>query len=146
MLAKGAVVVCSGGGGIPVAHTDEPVPAGRRLVGVEAVIDKDMASALLAADLGADVLAIITDVDAVYFDWGTREQRAIRRASPAQLAGSEFAAGSMGPKVVAACAFAEKTGGRSVIGSIADAGRLVAGQAGTVVSVDADAVDVGQKP
>jgi carbamate kinase len=141
MLAKGAVVVCSGGGGIPVAYTDERVPAGRRLVGVEAVIDKDMASALLAADLGADVLAIITDVDAVYLDWGAPEQRAIRKAAPAQLAESQFAAGSMGPKVAAACAFAQQTGRRSVIGSIADAVRLVSGEAGTVVSTDALGVD-----
>ena len=143
LLGNGAVVVCSGGGGIPVAYTEEAVPGGRRLVGVEAVIDKDMASALLAADLGADVLAIITDVDAVYLDWGTPNQRAIRSAAPEQLAGGEFAAGSMGPKVAAACEFAQRTGGRSVIGSIADAARLVSGEAGTVVSADAGALEAG---
>jgi hypothetical protein len=79
------------------------VPAGRQLVGVEAVIDKDLASALLAKDIGANALAIVTDVDAVYDGWGTPEQRAIRRATPEALSGSEFAAGSMGPKVRAAC-------------------------------------------
>ena len=69
MLEKGCVVICAGGGGIPVMYTDEPAPAGRRLVGVEAVIDKDLASAMLAAALGADALVIVTDVDAVYTDW-----------------------------------------------------------------------------
>ena len=81
LLEHGCVVICAGGGGIPVMYTDEPAPAGRRLVGVEAVIDKDLASALLAADLDADVLVIVTDVDAVYDGWGTPEQRAIRRAT-----------------------------------------------------------------
>ena len=85
LLERGCVVICAGGGGIPVMYTDEPVPAGRQLVGVEAVIDKDLASALLAKDLRADALAIVTDVDAVYDDWGTPEQRAIRRATPEAL-------------------------------------------------------------
>ena len=85
LLESGCVVICAGGGGIPITYTDEPVPAGRRLVGVEAVIDKDLASALLATDLGADVLAIVTDVDAVYSGWGTPEQRAIRRATPSRF-------------------------------------------------------------
>jgi carbamate kinase len=79
LLERGCVVVCAGGGGIPVMYTDDPAPAGRTLVGVEAVIDKDLASALLARDLHADALAIVTDVDAVYADWGTPQQRAIRR-------------------------------------------------------------------
>jgi carbamate kinase len=140
LLASGAVVICAGGGGIPTKYTDEPAPAGRRLVGVEAVIDKDLASALLAIDLDADVLAIVTDVDAVYEGWGTPEQRAIRRATPASLAGSEFAAGSMGPKVRAACQFVERTGRRAVIGSINDTAALVQGEAGTVVALDAGGV------
>ena len=88
----------AGGGGIPVMYSETPAPAGRRLVGVEAVIDKDLASAMLAADLGADALLIVTDVDAVYTGWGTSQQQAIRRATPKALAGSEFAAGSMAPK------------------------------------------------
>jgi carbamate kinase len=142
LLAHDCVVVCAGGGGIPVMHTDEPVPAGRRLVGVEAVIDKDLASALLAAELHADVLAIVTDVDAVYHDWGTPEAAAIRRASPEALAETEFAAGSMGPKVRAACKFVTETGGRAAIGSITDAAHLVRGQAGTVVALDAAGIEL----
>jgi len=134
LLEKGSIVVCAGGGGIPVMYVDEQVPAGRRLVGVEAVIDKDLASALLAIDLRADALVIATDVDAVYADWGTPEQRAIRRASPAELQASEFAEGSMGPKVKAACQFVEQTGGRAAIGSINDAQALLAGEAGTTVA------------
>ncbi|HMD57811.1 MAG TPA: carbamate kinase [Solirubrobacteraceae bacterium] len=142
MLDRGAVVVCAGGGGIPVAYLEEAVPAGRRLVGVEAVIDKDLASAMLAGDIGADVLAIVTDVEAVYLDYGTPRQRAIRRAGPAAIAALEFAAGSMAPKVAAACAFVERTGGTAVIGSIADAARLVSGEAGTIVTPDARDVEL----
>jgi carbamate kinase len=137
MLQNDCVVICAGGGGIPVTYADDPVPAGRRLVGVEAVIDKDLASALLATDLSADVLAIVTDVDAVYSDWGTPQQRAIRRASPDALSTTEFAAGSMGPKVRAACRFVEQTGGVAAIGAIADTAALVRGEAGTVVAPDA---------
>ena len=118
------------------------MPAGPRLVGVEAVIDKDLASALLARDLGADVLAIVTDVDAVYTGWGTPQQRAIRRASPEALAATEFAAGSMGPKVRAACSFVEQTGGLAAIGSIEDTAALVRGEAGTVVA-DAAGLELG---
>ena len=136
LLAEGCVVICAGGGGIPVMHVDEPVPAGRRLVGVEAVIDKDLASALLAIDLKADALVIVTDVDAVYADWGTPDQRAIRRATPAELGASEFAAGSMGPKVRAACMFAERTGGVAAIGSITETQALLRGEAGTTVSLE----------
>jgi carbamate kinase len=127
LLEHDCVVVCAGGGGIPVMHTDEPVPAGRRLVGVEAVIDKDLASAQLAAELRADVLAIVTDVEAVYSDWGTRDAAPIRRASPDGLAARDFAAGSMGPKVEAACKFVQETGARAAIGSITDAAALVRG-------------------
>ncbi|HSC74293.1 MAG TPA: carbamate kinase [Gaiellaceae bacterium] len=144
LLEHGAVVVCAGGGGIPVMYTDAPVPAGRQLVGVEAVIDKDLASALLAKDLGADALAIVTDVDAVYDDWGTPEQRAIRRATPAALAESHFAAGSMGPKVRAACSFVEETGGIAAIGAISDTPALLSGDAGTIVTRDADGIELAQ--
>jgi carbamate kinase len=135
LLEHGCVVICAGGGGIPVMYTDESGPAGRRLVGIEAVIDKDLASALLAADLEADVLAIVTDVDAVYTGWGTPEQEPIHRITPGELATSEFAEGSMGPKVKAACAFVEQTGGRAVIGSITDTQALLAGEAGTTVAL-----------
>jgi carbamate kinase len=133
LLGAGCVVICAGGGGIPVMYTDDPVPAGRRLVGIEAVIDKDMASALLAADLKADTLAIVTDVDGVYSGWGTPDQKRIDRATPAELATSEFAEGSMGPKVKAACTFVEQTGGKAVIGSITDTQALLRGDAGTTV-------------
>jgi carbamate kinase len=115
-------------------YTDEAGPAGKRLVGIEAVIDKDLASALLAADLKADVLAIVTDVDAVYTGWGTPDQKPIRRITPEELGKSEFAEGSMGPKVKAACAFVEQTGGRAAIGSIAETEALIKGEAGTTVA------------
>jgi len=144
MLEHGCIVICAGGGGIPVMYTDDPAPAGRRLVGVEAVIDKDLASALLAAALGADVLAIVTDVDAVYTDWGTPRQAAIRRASPEALAQTEFAAGSMGPKVRAACSFVEQTGGLAAIGSIEHTAALVRGEAGTVVVRDVAGLELAK--
>jgi carbamate kinase len=144
LLAQDCVVVCAGGGGIPVMYTDEPAPAGRQLVGVEAVIDKDLASALLAKDLRADALAIVTDVDAVYSGWGTPEQRAIRRATPEALAGTEFAAGSMGPKVRAACAFVEETGGLAAIGSISDTPALLRGESGTIVTRAADGLELAE--
>jgi carbamate kinase len=144
LLDHDSVVICAGGGGIPVMYTDDPAPAGRRLVGIEAVIDKDLASALLAKDLGADALAIVTDVDAVYADWGTPDQRAIRRASPEALSQTEFAAGSMGPKVRAACQFAEESGGLAAIGSISNTPALLRGEAGTIVTRDADGLEYGE--
>jgi carbamate kinase len=144
LLERGSVVICAGGGGIPVMYTDDPVPAGRRLVGVEAVIDKDLASALLARDLRADALAIVTDVDAVYADWGTPAQRAIRRATPEALAETEFAAGSMGPKVRAACSFVAGTGGLAAIGSISDTAALLRAEAGTIVTREAAGLELEQ--
>jgi carbamate kinase len=144
LLEQGAVVICAGGGGIPTRYTDEPAPAGRRLVGIEAVIDKDLASALLAMDVEADVLLIVTDVDAAYVDWGTPEQRPIRRADPASLRRRGFADGSMGPKVLAACEFVEQTGKRAVIGSMADTPALLAGTAGTTVTLDLEGLEMGE--
>jgi carbamate kinase len=144
LLDQGVIVICAGGGGIPTCYVDEQAPAGKRLIGVEAVIDKDMASALLAIEIGADALMIVTDVDAVYADWGTPDQHAIRSATPAELAGSEFAAGSMGPKVRAACWFAEETGGFAAIGSIDDTAALLRGEAGTRIALDSvDAITRG---
>jgi carbamate kinase len=142
LLEQGAVVICAGGGGIPTRYTDEPAPAGKRLVGIEAVIDKDLASALLAMDVDADVLLIVTDVDAAYVDWGTPDQLPIRRADPEALRGRGFAEGSMGPKVVAACEFVEKTGKRAVIGSMKDTPALLAGTAGTTVTHDAEGLEL----
>jgi carbamate kinase len=143
LLEGGCVVICAGGGGIPTTYSDEPAPAGRRLVGVEGVIDKDLASALLAIDIDADVLAIVTDVDAVYADWGTPKQRALRRVTPAELSASQFADGSMGPKVRAACWFAERTGRMAAIGSIADTAALVRGEAGTIVALEGVGIGAG---
>ena len=135
-------MICAGGGGIPTMYVDDDVPAGRRLVGVEAVIDKDLASALLAVDLRADALVIATDVEAVYADYGTPRQRAIRRATPRALAVADFAEGSMGPKVRAACSFVEQTGGIAAIGSIKDVEALLRKETGTVVSLDARGLEV----
>jgi carbamate kinase len=139
LLDQGVVVICAGGGGIPTPYGEDAAPAGRRLGGVEAVIDKDLASALLAIEIGADALAIVTDVDAVYADWNTPQQRAIRNATPAELAGGAFAEGSMSPKVRAACWFAERTGGFAAIGAIDDTQALLRGEAGTRVATDAAA-------
>jgi carbamate kinase len=143
LLEQGAVVICAGGGGIPTRYTDEPAPAGRRLEGVEAVIDKDLASALLAIDLDADALLIVTDVDAAYADWGTPGQRPIRRADPATLRRQGFAEGSMGPKVLAACEFVEKTGKPAVIGSMTDTVALLRHEAGTTVTLDVSGLELG---
>ncbi len=144
LLERGSVVICAGGGGIPTIYTDDTVPAGRRLTGVEAVIDKDLASAVLAADLDADALLIITDVDAVYSDWGTPQQSAIRLAAPADLIDAQFAEGSMGPKVMAACQFVQRSGQSAAIGSIDDAPALLAGTAGTtIVPTAADVASIG---
>jgi len=137
LLERGWIVICSGGGGIPTRYTDEPAVPGRRLEGVEAVIDKDLASALLAADLKADALVIATDVDAVYADWDTPDQQPIRHTTPAELSASQFAEGSMGPKVRAACTFVEQTGGTAAIGSSKDIEALLNGDAGTTVALAA---------
>jgi carbamate kinase len=131
LLARNAIVIAAGGGGIPTAYLPGEK---RRLAGVECVIDKDLASELLARTLKADLFVMLTDADAVYVDWGKPTQKAIRRASPATLAQMKFAAGSMGPKVEAACKFAAATGKRAAIGALADLGRIIAGEAGTTIS------------
>jgi carbamate kinase len=105
------------------------------LTGADDVIDADAASELLARELKADVFAMLTDADAVYVEWGKPRQRAIRRASPAALEAWSFAAGSMGPKVGAACRFANATGKRAAIGALTDLGRILAGETGTTISV-----------
>jgi carbamate kinase len=129
LLDQGAVVICTGGGGIPTMYE----PGTRTLVGAEVVIDKDRASALLARELEADLFVMATDVDGVYRDWGTPSQARIEQATTSELAGSAFAAGSMGPKVEAAAEFAEQTGKRAAIGTLAEVGGLVAGTHGTSV-------------
>jgi carbamate kinase len=131
LLEGNCVVVCAGAG-IPVAYADDG-----RLSGIDAAVDRDLAAALLAVDLRADVLLCITDVDAVFADWGTPQERPIRRATPNALAARAFDGASMAPKVRAACSFVEQTGGMAAIGSIADPAALLAGEAGTIVSLDA---------
>jgi carbamate kinase len=130
LLERGSVVVCAGGGGIPTMRSS---PAAGELSGVEAVIDKDLASELLSEDIGADLFVMATDVDGVYLNWGTPKQRRLDELTPEDLTGLQFAAGSMGPKVDAAVRFVVKTGRRAAIGSLADIPGIVAGSAGTNV-------------
>jgi carbamate kinase len=136
LVERGVVVICTGGGGIPTMLTPDGV-----LVGVEAVIDKDHAGALLARSLGAEVFLMLTDADAVYQEWGTEHARAIRQAAPDALTGLHFAAGSMGPKVEAACDYARATGGRAGIGSLEDAVAIVQGHAGTLISTEFQGIE-----
>lgn len=130
MLDKGSVVICAGGGGVPTTYDC----LRDILTGAEAVVDKDLASAVLARDLGADLLVIATDVDGVYVDWGQPTQRRIVSAHPSALDSSRFPAGSMGPKVRAAAQFATDTTGTAIIGSLQQIDAMLAGRAGTVVS------------
>jgi carbamate kinase len=138
LVKMGVIVICAGGGGIPTIYR----PDGS-LIGVEAVIDKDRAGALLAQELKADMYLMLTDVNAVYRDWGKPSARAIRRASPHALEVFSFAAGSMGPKVESACEFVRKTGGVAAIGALEDAVALVHGEAGTIITSKADRVQWG---
>src|SRR5512147_304133 len=114
LLEKGTIVICAGGGGIPTMYEPDKH---RWLSGIEAVIDKDLASELLAREVEADLFVIATDVDAVYLDWGKPQQRKLRWVTPEELGSYSFPAGSMGPKVEAAVQFVEKTGKRAAIGS-----------------------------
>jgi carbamate kinase len=129
LLDKGSIVICAGGGGIPTLYG-----ASGKLQGVEAVIDKDLCSALLAEQLESDLLVIATDVNAAYIDFGKPTQKAIAQAHPDEMEKLGFAAGSMGPKVQAACEFARHTGKTAVIGSLADIEAIVQGKAGTRIS------------
>jgi carbamate kinase len=137
LLEHNTVVIAAGGGGIPTMY--EP-GAKRKLVGVECVIDKDLATELLARELRADLLVILTDADAVYVDWGKPTQKAIRRAGPGAISAFPFPAGSMGPKVEAACRFVQATGKDAAIGALADLGKIMAGEAGTTVTSKEKAV------
>jgi carbamate kinase len=132
LLEHGTIVICAGGGGIPTCYDK----AGK-LHGIEAVIDKDLCSALLAEELNADLLVIATDVSATFIDYGKPTQKAIASAHPDELERLGFAAGSMGPKVQAACEFARNTGKVAVIGSLSDIEAIVQGDAGTRVSIQA---------
>lgn len=131
LLDAGYVVVCAGGGGIPVARFGDGV-----LRGVEAVIDKDMTSSLLATALGADELLILTDVDHVVRDFAGADPRPITRTTPSELRAQDWAAGSMGPKIEAACRFVEATGHPARIGGLDHAAEVLAGRNGTCVFPD----------
>jgi len=130
LLDNGTIVICAGGGGIPTAYApDHP----RMLGGIEAVIDKDLASELLARELGADVFVMATDVQGVYLDYGTPQQRLLGKVSTSELKDYPFAAGSMGPKVAAAIQFVERTGRRAAIGTLSEIEAIVQGEKGTNV-------------
>ena len=126
LMNDGCLVICAGGGGIPVRRGSDGAPEG-----VEAVIDKDLAACLLAVELGAERLLILTDVDGVAADWGQPTERLLRSVSAATLDPAAFAAGSMRPKIEAVCHFARETGHPALIGNLDDAGAVLAGTSGT---------------
>ena len=136
LLEQGTIVIAAGGGGIPTVY--EP---GRRLRGIEAVIDKDLCSELLARQLEADFYIMATDADAVFVDWGKPTAKAFRRASPKAMRDFSFPAGSMGPKVDAACHFAEATGKAAAIGALKDLAAIIRGEAGTTITSAVSGVD-----
>ncbi|QGH60822.1 carbamate kinase [Serratia proteamaculans] len=128
LIAQDHLVVCAGGGGIPVLRQEG------KLQGIEAVIDKDLSAAFLAEQINADALLILTDADAVYLDWGTQQQRALSKVTPDELADITFDAGSMGPKVSAASHFVRSRHGIAGIGALQDATRILTGEQGTLIS------------
>lgn len=128
LVENGHIVICCGGGGVPTYFDKDG-----KLVGAEAVIDKDLASSVLAASLDADLFVIATDVDGAYINWGKPDQKKIVQSDPKSLREFGFAKGSMGPKVEAACRFVEKTGKTAVIGALSEIDKILAGKAGTRV-------------
>ncbi len=128
LIKKNITVICGGGGGIPVIKKDN------QYVGVEAVIDKDMTSALIAEKIKADKLIILTDVKGIYAHWGKPTQRLIKSASPQQLDQLSFAAGSMKPKVKAVTSFVNKTHREAIIGSLTDLAAMLEYTSGTKIS------------
>lgn len=134
LLDQGVVIICAGGGGIPVVQKDDGT-----MIGVEAVIDKDHASGLLARALEADAFLMLTDVEGVYSGWGTPDQALIAQLTPEEVAQMDFPAGSMGPKVDAACEFAQATGGFAAIGRLSDTLDLINGTTGTRISLRREA-------
>ncbi|MFN2360382.1 MAG: carbamate kinase [Marinobacter sp.] len=127
LLEQGVVVICAGGGGIPILRRDDG-----SMIGVEAVIDKDAATALLARQLGADALLLLTDVDAIYRDFGKESAAPVHKLTVVEAGKLDLPAGSMGPKLAAASTFAE-SGGLSGIGRLEDAMAILDGRAGTCV-------------
>jgi carbamate kinase len=134
LIDAGVVVICAGGGGIPVTLEGDGT-----MRGAEAVVDKDLTAALLARRLDADVLVMLTDVDAVHLDWGGEAERALGKVTPAELRGHHFYPGSMAPKVDAACRFVEATGRRAAIGELTKAVEMVRGESGTQISASSKA-------
>jgi carbamate kinase len=141
LLERGTLVIAEGGGGIP-AMCDKQ--RRERFTAADCVIDRDLASAVLAIELGADAFFLLTAADAVYADWERPRQRAVRRASPAALSALPLPAASMGAKVNAACRFVTATGRSAAIGAAPDLSRLVAGEAGTTVSATESGLIYGQ--
>jgi carbamate kinase len=140
LVKLGVIVVCAGGGGIPVVRTES---GGVR--GVEAVIDKDRSSALLATRLGAKALLLLTDVPAVYADWPEPARQAVRRGSPRAMRALELDRGSMGPKVEAASAFA-RTGGTAGIGALESAMEILRGNEGTLIVPGNEPLSTEERP
>lgn len=136
LLKAGVLVICAGGGGIPVFISEDCA-----VRGIEAVIDKDRSSALLALELRAERLVILTDVDAVYTDWGQENARAIRTAGPNPLRNCDFEQGTMSPKVEAACRFVETSGYLASIGALEDLQSILVGKAGTQIRPDTDEIE-----
>lgn len=136
LLEQGSVVICAGGGGIPTCYDKDG-----KLHGIEAVIDKDLCSALLAEQLVADCLIIATDVNGVYLNYGKDNQQKITQANPEELLKKDFPAGSMAPKVQAACEFVQKTGKKAIIGSLEEIEEMLKGQAGTIISSDYQGIE-----
>ncbi|SMY37817.1 carbamate kinase [Photobacterium andalusiense] len=130
LIKRNHLVICTGGGGIPVKRENN------KLVGVEAVIDKDMSAAYLAKQLNADALLILTDADAVYLDWGKATQKAITSTTPRTLSQYSFDAGSMGPKIEASCEFIKQGGKLVGIGALHDGLEILKGLAGTNIIAD----------
>jgi carbamate kinase len=133
LVESGVIVICAGGGGVPVVIDDQGAS-----YGVEAVVDKDLTAALLAMELAADALILLTDVTAVEEGWGTPAARPIRSATPTSLRSRTFAEGTMGPKVEAACRFVDGTGGWAAIGALEEAMQILGGTAGTRVIKQAE--------
>jgi len=136
LLERGSIVICAGGGGIPTYYDEQ-----HNLHGVEAVIDKDLCSALLAENLDADLFIIATDVSAAFIDWGKDTQKAIASAHPDAIKEIGFASGSMGPKVQAAINFSRYSGKDAVIGSLSDIVDIVKGKAGTRISTNVTGIN-----
>lgn len=129
LAVRGLIVICAGGGGVPVIRDVTGA-----LRGVEAVVDKDLTAALLAQEIEADALLLLTDVAAVQDGYGTPGTTSIHQATPAELRGRSFPAGSMGPKIEAVCRFVERSGKMAAIGQLADAQALLDRKAGTIIA------------